>query len=584
MSEPDVSNGIAQDAGPIAASQAPERFSALFAAAPLGIALLDDAGAIVAANPALYALIGCAEGSLAGKDFASLTCGESDAEVLRIALEDLGTADGLRHQLHLVLEHQEEGPIRVRATVARLPTDDPATTHPVVMLRDVSELHDLRERLRHQNVHDVLTGLPNAASFLSRLESAMVDRSRARVALVFLDIDGFRIINDGLGAKTGDKVLQVVAGKLRSVFDTHEAMVARLTGDGFGVLLRGDFTAPEVVAQVERALEALHEPAYVDGHGVGVSASAGIVVRDSGRGSAEEMQRAAEITLHRAKEAGRAQWMLFDEDADRLDRERYRRGAVMASALENGEFQLVYQPTVKLDGSGQVPVVNALLRWNHPEAGVLRSEEFMPLADAVGMTLPLGRWMLSEALEARSRWRSAPGAPDLCVQLPARLAIDDNLVGIVRSALHRRDLPPHVLRLCADSAAVLDPRGEALDSLKVLGELGVRLVLAVSGAIDLEVIHRHALPVGFVVLTGRIIDALAGDGAQDPSTVGHIEHLIESAKRLGVRIGADGVRTEEQAKKLAELGVIAARGEYFYSALTSDEVHSLLAERVTDAS
>lgn len=580
MSESDVAADIAQDDRTANSSKADERFSALFTVAPVGIALVDERGIIAEANPALTAICGRDEGSLIGRNFAELTSGASDAEALRLALADLTSASGTDHQLHLVLDHPEDGTVRVKATITLLPSDRPGRRHPAVLVQDVNDLHLLREALRHQNVHDALTGLPNGSNFLTKLENAIVDRSRARLALVFLDIDGFRIINDGLGAEAGDTVLRGVANKLRAVFAEEDAVLARLTGDGFGVLLRGELSPTGVIALVEKALKELAEPTYVNGNGVGISASAGIVVRDSGRGTAQDMWRAAEITLHRAKEAGRAQWMLFEPDLDAADRNRYRLGSVIAGALENGEFELLYEPTVKLDGSGHLPVVNAMLRWNHPEAGMVPSEEFIPLADATGMTLQLGRWVLSEAVRTRARWRDAVAGPvpDLCIRLPARLAIDDNLVGLVRDELQRHDLPASVLRLCADVPTLLDPRGEVLDSIEVLTDLGVGLVLAVSGAADLELVHQHHLPVGFVVLTGRIVDALLDPGSENPATIKHLEHLIRSAKDLGVRIGAEGVRTQQQADRLAEFGVIAARGKFFRGPLTADDVADVLSK------
>lgn len=277
--------------------------------------------------------------------------------------------------------------------------------------------------------------------------------------------------------------------------------------------------------------------------------------------------------------------MLFEPEADIKDRDRYRMGALIAGGLENGEFELVYQPTVKLDGSGQLPVVNATLRWNRPDDGPIDIEDFIPLADATGMTLPLGRWLLAEALSARARWQDAADGPipDLCLRLPTRMAIDDDLVGMVRTALKENHLNSQSLRLCVDSSTVLDPRGEVLDSLSVLRELGVQLVLAVSGAADLELIHRHNLPVGYVMLTGRIVDALLDPGGENPATMRHLEHLIQSARELGVRIGAEGVQTGEQAARLKQLGVISARGDFFVDTASADEIESLITSSTPDA-
>ncbi|MGH3521206.1 MAG: EAL domain-containing protein [Haloechinothrix sp.] len=561
-----------------APSAAGERFAALYASAPIGIALTDEHGVIVEANPALGTTLGRAPESLRGKRITELASGDADALAIESGLRELSDSGGRRQVRTLALGHDIDGELRVKITLTYLPADRPGAAYPLVMVQDISEVHLLREALRRQNVHDALTGLPNSASFNAQLERAIADHTHSQVALVYFDLDGFRVINDGLGSDVGDEILKGVAAKLRKAFAGHNTVVARLTGDGFGVLLRGELTATAVIDQVKVMLSELSEATYVGGHAVGVNASAGIVVRDVGDGTAADLERAAQITLHRAKEKGRAQWMLFDAESDARDRDRYRMAALIAGALENGEFELVYQPTVKLDGSGHLPVVNATLRWNHPEQGQLDIDHFMPLADATGMTLPLGQWLLGEALSTRARWeRAAEGpVPDLCLRLPTRMAIDDDLVGMVKKALDRNQLPARSLRLCADGSTILDPRGEVLDSLSVLGDLGVQLVLAVSGAADLELIHRHKLPVGYVVLTGRIVDALLDSDGENPSAMRHLEHLMHSARELGMRIGAEGVRTPEQARRLGRLGVIAARGEFFLDSATASDIESMI--------
>jgi diguanylate cyclase (GGDEF)-like protein/PAS domain S-box-containing protein len=554
------------------------RFSALYAASPMGIALADPDGGIVEANLALGQLLGCPPDRLRGRHITELGSTDHDISRLKAGLEHVGS--GLdRFRERMLLDHTDDGRLWTDVTLARLPGDRPGSVYPVLMVSDVNELHLLQERLVHQNVHDPLTGLPNASSFTTKLEAALSAGARDDIALIYLDVDGFKVVNDGLGAGVGDQVLRGVAGKLSAVFTGHhDGFVARLSGDGFAVLLRGELAATEVVGLVERALEDLNEPIYLGGHGIGVSASAGIVVRAAVEDGAAELLRAAEIALHRAKEAGKAQWMLFDPELDARDRGRYQLGAVIAGALENGEFSLVYQPTVKLADPDRIAAVNAGLRWNHPEKGELGSDEFYPLAQTTGMTVPLGRWLLAESLAATARWRSRLGesAPDVCVRLPTRLAIDPDLVLLVREQLDKHELPATALRLCTDRDSVLDPRGEVLDSFAVLAELGTQLVLTISGSADLELIPQHGLPVKHVILSGPVIDAL---DAEEPaeSDIRHLTQLVTRARELQLRVGAEGVRTHEQAARLRQLGVLAARGQFANDSATGDEVDELIA-------
>jgi diguanylate cyclase (GGDEF)-like protein/PAS domain S-box-containing protein len=555
-----------------------ERFAALYAAAPLGIALADPQGVIIETNPALCETLARRPDELRGRDIASLGATPHDVGVLQQTLAKLRELGLERQREPVTLEHgDDERGLPAQVTVSKLPGDDSGSTYPVLMVEDVSDLELLRDRMHTQLISDSVTGLLNLPGFTSRLETAVHSESRGQVALAHFDLDGFRVINEGLGASVGNEVLRTVARILNEVFTEPNPSVARLSADTFAVLLHGKVSAPDVIPLVEEALSALAEPVYYDGHGVGVSASVGIVVRPAAQGSAEDLVRAAEITLDRAKSAGKAQWMLYEPEPTAEQQRRFRLGAVIAGSLEKGEFELEYQPTIKLNGSNEIAVVNAGLRWNHPDEGKLPAEEIYPLSDATGMTLSLGRMLLTESLGAAAKWHRefGPSAPDLCLRLPARLAVDPDLVAIVRTELRRHELPARSVRLCADSASLLDPRGEVLDSLSVLSDLDLQIALAVTGAADLELIHAHKLPVGFVVLSGPLVDALGTE--ESDSTIRHLIALLDRTRDLGIRrIGAEGVRNERQARRLRELGVIAGRGPLFGESAGGDEIEELI--------
>ncbi|MFF5991780.1 diguanylate cyclase domain-containing protein [Prauserella flavalba] len=558
-----------------------QRFADLYSATPVGVLLADQEGRVLDANPALTHLLGHRPEDLAGKPVTDLCATPKDTEAVLAGLEDLRSLRKSRHREPVELEHAEDGPLRTHVTIAGLPGDTPGTIYPVLLVEDVSELSLLREALRKQNVQDPLTGLPNHRSFVNKLEATLALPDDDQIALVYLDVDGFKVVNDGLGPGAGDQVLRHVARKLEDTFSGHGAFLARLSGDGFAVLMRGALTSAAVIDLVEEAMTELAEPVYVDGKGIGVSVSVGIVVQDAHGRTQEDLHRAAEITLHRAKENGRAQWMLFEEELDSRDRRRYGIGAVIGGALENGEFELEYQPTVKLDGSDEIAVVNAVLRWNHPEHGVLGPDEFFPLADTTGMTPSLGRWLLTRSMADAAAWHAAfPATPDLCIRLPLRFAIDPNLVGIVRDQLESTGLPSHKLRICTDAAALSDPRGEVLEALAVLADLDVKITLAVAAGADLELIHTHQLPVGFLILAGPLVDALASEGPEADTARKHLAALLERAAALGVkRIGAEGVHTVEHARRLRELGIVAGRGRLYGRAATADEITSLIEQR-----
>ncbi|KID30345.1 diguanylate cyclase domain-containing protein [Prauserella rugosa] len=563
-----------------------ERFAALYTAAPCGVALAGPDGTILDANPALLDMFDTDLDTLAGHALTDLGTDERDVAALRTALADLAEDGRPRRREQVQLGCGADGAVLTNVTVTALAGTDDEDLHPVLLAENINELHLLRETLRRQNIHDQLTGLPNAGSFLTTLETWLGGAGEGRIAVVYLDIDGFRVVNDGLGPGAADTVLRYAAGKLESVFAGPDTVVARLAGDGFAVLVRGeDVTAADVIALVEEAMAELGEPVYVGEVGVSVSISAGIVVQDAGAGSTEEIQRAAEITLHRAKEAGRAQWMLYEPDLDAGDRRRYGIGAGIGGGMENGEFAVDYEPTVKLDGSNEIAVVNAVLRWDHPRHGKLDGAEFLPLADATGMTPSLGTQLLSQSMGDAAAWYGAfPSAPDLCVRLPTRLAVDPNLVRIIRRLLEETGLPAQKLRICTDSLALFDPRGEVLDTLSVLADLDVKITLAISGASDLELVHTHKLPVGFAILSGPLVDGLAAEGTEADNARAHLYALLERSRELGIkRMGADGVRNAAHARRLRDVGIFAGRGKHYGGTATGEEIRTVLEQRYSHA-
>jgi diguanylate cyclase (GGDEF)-like protein/PAS domain S-box-containing protein len=567
---------------------ASRKFTKLFATAPVGIALADPLGFIVNTNAALDKILGYSAGALIGRRITDLGASEHDQTALRDGLNELNSKKLERYHHLVLLERDGDAPLWAQTTLTQLPGDGADSENPVLMVLDSDEIHLLQETIRHQSVHDPLTGLPNSAQFTTKLEALLASGANTgeQIALVYLDIDGFKVINDGLGAGAADKVLRAVARKITSVVTEHVGFVARASGDGFAILLTGPpdaLNASDVISIVERIFQELGEPTYHDGHGIGISASAGIVVRAITEVDSTDMLRAAEITLHRAKEAGKAQWMLFDPALDLRDRNRYQLAAVIAGALENGEFSLIYQPTIKLANPHQLAAVNAGLQWSHPAFESLEEKEFFRLAEKTGMTIPLGRWLLTESLAATARWRDtfSDAAPDVCVRLPKRLATEPDLVLLVKEQLDLHRLPAKALRLCTEGSSLIDAQGEVVESLMVLSELGAQLVLAVSGSADLELIPQHNLPVKHVVLTGPVVDAVSpGAGPDDPG-IRHISQLIQRARELKLRIGAEGVTTRAQAIKLRELGVIAARGAFVAESATGDEVHQMI-ERHAD--
>jgi diguanylate cyclase (GGDEF)-like protein len=424
--------------------------------------------------------------------------------------------------------------------------------------------------------HDPVTGLP--AGTRLRAELTRLLAAGRQLTLLLVDLDGFAVVTDGLGFDAADEVLRGVAARLREAFAAYQAFLARLPGDSFAVVLAGPVDQDAVTASTEAAIAALARPVYVDGIGIGVSASVGIVTAggDSGTNSGADSDtdgdtggdqaavlRSAQIALHRAKELGKSRWVWFDPVSGGADRERYRLACGIAGALESGEMAVVYKPHVVLPDAQVVASLNVTLRWHHPTLGELRPEQFYPLAEATGMTVPLGRFLLAEALRTAGDWRVRFGddAPMVCLALPRRMAIDGDLVRSVQTELDRNGLEHRHIMLCTDGAALLDERGDLLEALGELAEAGVVFGVYITGMPELELLPALQVPAPAVMLTGPIIDALEID-APPAWAVRNIRQLAERAAELGITVGAYGVPSQEHADLLFEVGVAVAAGPY----------------------
>jgi predicted signal transduction protein with EAL and GGDEF domain len=521
----------------------PARFEVSFAACPTAAVITDPAGVVVFANPAFESLVEQEAGSAVGSRLHDMVATDAGRRVLDDVVRRLHTRSGevVREELEIMSAEAPSRPVRVSAIVL------PGAGERLFYFEDLQELWQLQRTFHHQTLHDSVTGLPNDAYFRSNLESAVASAAEA------------------------DQVLRAVAGTLRGVFG-QDAFIARLFRDEFAVALRGKFTRQSVVELAEKMIERLAHPVYHGVIGVGVSASVGVVVADVPVADHRALTRSAEVALHRAKEMGKSQWVLSDREADREALDRYRLAASVAGAIETGDIGVVFQPHVVLPDAPVVTSLNASLCWRHPRLGPLGASEVYALAELTGMTVPLGRYLLSEALETAADWRArfGDGAPMVCVTLPQRMAIDADLVGIVRAELDRHGLEARRLMLCADSSSVLDARGDLAEAIGVLARLGVVFVMDAAGLHDLELFSALELPVPAVMLTGPIVAAVSGQDPPERSR-NQIRILVERAEELGVKVGAHGVISLSHAELLHSLGVVVAAGPYLPEYASRDE-------------
>ncbi|GLY38059.1 hypothetical protein Amsp01_040830 [Amycolatopsis sp. NBRC 101858] len=422
---------------------------------------------------------------------------------------------------------------------------------------------------------DPVTGLPGRAWLEAELAPLLAAETGNQVAVLLVGLDGFAVVRDGLGFDAADELLTGVARTLEEVFRDRRPVLALLPGDVFAVGLAGEHDAASVGEEAESVIAALSRPSYVDGVGVGVSASVGVFLVDTQKALPAEAIRSAQVALRRAKELGQTRWVLFDPVAGHADAERYRLACGIAGALESGEMAVVYRPHVVLPDGEIITSLNAALRWRHPELGELRPEEFSPLAETTGMTVALGRHLLTETLRTAGEWRARFGddAPMVCLTLPRRMAIDGDLVRFVGQELDRNGLAHRHLMLCTDGPSLLDDRGDLLGSLGELARAGVVFIVNVTGLPELELLPALDVPAPAVMLTGAIIDALEVDDPPERA-VRAIRQLVERAEELGIKVGARGVLSQEHAELLFGIGVVVASGPYLPTYATGAEAET----------
>jgi diguanylate cyclase (GGDEF)-like protein/PAS domain S-box-containing protein len=552
------------------------RFSAVFAGSPTGIGVATPDGHVVEANAALCGMLGLSAQEFRQLDLRSLIHPDDDPEDWHRFEEMLaGTLDHLRVQKTVYHSDGRSVLLEVVLSLVRDPGGPPR--YLVGMVEDITERRDLEDRLRHQAEHDPLTGLPNRALFIRRLDDALRG-SFAEVGVCFADLDGFKAVNDTLGHTVGDELLQAVAQRLTTELAPDGHLVARMGGDEFVVLVEQE-AGRETLRQVaERILRSLRVPLRLDGRDLTVTASVGVVSRADGGGSAGELLKAADATLIWAKNDGRDRFALFDRERHRAHIERSDRSARLPDALAREEFVVHYQPLVRLRDRRLVGV-EALVRWRMPD-GLVGPDEFVPLAEESGLIVPLGRWVLERACAQAARWRASPGGEDLfvSVNMAVRQVHEPDLVDDVARVLRETGLPPRALQLELTETAAMATTGAPLAALRRLAALGVRIAIDDFGTGYSNLAYLRDLPVHVLKLAGPFVTG--GDGrsgvAHDEVDADVLAHVVRLAHTLGLSVTAEHVETAAQAGRLHALGCDVGQGWYFAAADVAETITAQL--------
>jgi diguanylate cyclase (GGDEF)-like protein len=430
------------------------------------------------------------------------------------------------------------------------------------------------DTMRHRALHDPLTGLPNRTLLLERathwLERS--ERSVKTAAVLFVDLDHFKVVNDALGHELGDQLLRTVAKRLRGALRPSDT-VARVGGDEFVVFAEAIDSEQEALTVAKRLAATLDEPFALGGHNHRVTASIGIAVWERGA-TADVMMRNADAAMYRAKERGRARFELFDAGMRQWSESWLTMESELTRAMEEGELRNVYQPIVE-PSDGRVVGFEALVRWHHPERGVVPPMDFIPVAEQIGLIVPLGHAVLREACEEAVRWPDrADGTPlRISVNLSPRQLSDPGLVDSVNAVLLVTGLAPDRLSLEITESAFADDPARALDVLKRLKELGVRLELDDFGTGYSSLTYVRMFPIDALKIDRSFVQGVCR--SQEDAAI--VAAVVSMGRALGVNVVAEGVESEDQAKALQELGCTLAQGFLFSRPVPAEALPALVA-------
>ena len=431
--------------------------------------------------------------------------------------------------------------------------------------------------LAQQALHDPLTSLPNRALFLDRLRGAL-DRSRrtgAPVAVLFLDVDGFKAINDSLGHGAGDRLLMVLAERFRGMLRPMDT-VARFGGDEFTFLFEGLDSEDEATLVAQRITRSAGLPITLAGQQRSISISIGVALVTDPEEEIDDVIRQADTAMYRAKESGGDGFEVFEDVMARLPGPRTHLERELRLAVEREQLRVHYQPRVSFHNETGLEGFEALVRWEHPELGLIEPIEFMSIAEETGMIVPIGEWVLMEALDQVERWRVSRPDVTISVNLSARQLSESDLVERLAAAIRDGGHDPGVLCLEVAEGALEAAPDLAKRQLAALNELGITLAIDDFGTGTSSTMTLAELPVHILKIDTTLVSRLGREDANGSGDLDTVGDAVELGHTLGLRVVAEGVETDAQLAQLRDLGCDGAQGYLFSEPMPEEGVYSLL--------
>ena len=541
-----------------------------------GLLHLDENDCIIFTNTRFCEMTGYREEDLAGQNASELFLDEEGREIFQKSNERSRLGFSENYELPL---RTAEGKM-IWSLVGVVPTfnEDGKIVGSMSVLTDITERKLAEAQLLHNAMHDALTGLPNRALFLEHLRRAMGHSPlrKKTFAVLFLDFDGFKLINDSLGHLEGDALLKLIARRLESLVRADD-VVARLGGDEFTILLDELTGSKDALFVVERIKDIFNVPFNLGGREVFISASIGIALRDAKYKTPEDMLRDADIAMYRAKSNGKGQHEIFNKAMREEVSNRLRLETELREALERGEFSVFYQPIMQI-AANQLIGFEALVRWFHPQRGQIMPGEFIPIAEETGLILPLGEWILRESCRQVHEWQQRfPARSDLTisVNLSCKQFMQMDLADRVAEILRETGLEARYLRLEVTESHVMENSQMAITIMNRLRELGIQLSIDDFGTGYSSLSYLQRLPINYLKIDRSFINVMNSNHENGEI----VRAIVMLAKNLNMQVVAEGIETEEQALQLINLDCAFGQG-FFYSKPTSAMAAEAILENV----
>jgi diguanylate cyclase (GGDEF)-like protein/PAS domain S-box-containing protein len=536
-----------------------ERFRSAFDHAPIGMALVAPDGGWLQVNKCLCDIVGYSESEFKGMTFQAITHRDDLGEFLGHVAELL-EGNILTYQMEKRYLHKLGHEVWVLAGISLVRDSEGRCLHLIFQIQDITHRRSTEQQLVHDAFHDALTGLPNRAWFMEQLQVSLdlVHSQKDRLfAVLFLDLDRFKLINDSIGHMVGDQLLIAIANRLRHCLRPDDK-VARLGGDEFTILLNDLRNPNEAVELAERIQKQLSQPFNVGGYETYTTASMGIALSSQAYQLPEDFLRDADTAMYQAKSLGKARYVIFDQGMHARAVDLLQLETDLRRAITRNEFFIEYQPIVELE-TGRLQGFEALVRWQHPDRGPVLPDRFIAVAEETGFIVAIGEWVLLQACRQMQRWKEEHSLTiplSISINLSGRQFAHTNLLEQITHILDLTGLDPRSLKLEITESVVMESVESTADTLEKLRAIGVEISIDDFGTGYSSLSYLHRLPIN----TLKIDRSFVGRMVENNENKEIVRTIIMLARTLGMGVIAEGVETAEQAELLRELGCQSTQG------------------------